>query len=78
MKELGHEDYDPVVAMAEIGLNENNPIEIRFRAHAEVAQYVRTKCRSLAVSQTVTHNTEQLSPEARRRRIKELSDACGF
>ncbi len=76
MAETGHENYDPVVAMAEIALNEDNPIELRFRAHAEVAQYVRTKCRSLAVSQTVTHHAEQLSPEARRRRIKELSEAC--
>lgn len=78
LKELGHENYDPVIAMAEIALNEEHPIELRFKAHAEVAQYVRTKCRSMSVSQTVTHKTEQLSAEARRRRIKELSEACGY
>jgi hypothetical protein len=50
MGELGCDDYDLVVAMAEITLNEDNPIELRFRAHSEVAQYVRTKCRSMAVS----------------------------
>ena len=78
MDELGRENYDPVVAKAEIALNEDNPLELRFRAHAEIAQYVRTKCRSLVVPQTVTDNAEQLSPEVRRRRIKELSAACGY
>ena len=78
MDELGHENYDPVIAMAEIALNDDHPIELRFRAHAEVAQYVRTKCRAPAVSQTNTHNPGRLSPGARKRRIKVLAEACGY
>ena len=78
MTEIGREDYDPVVAMAEIALNEENPIELRFRAHAEVAKYVRTKCRSLPASRTISPNREQLSPKARKRRMAELSEACGY
>jgi hypothetical protein len=46
MAELGHFDYDPVVCMAEIALDASNPIELRFKAHSEVAQYVRAKKRT--------------------------------
>ena len=75
VNELGHEDYDPVIAMAEIALNDEYPIKLRFKAHAEVAQYVRTKCRQPATQETVA---VQLSPDARRRRIRELTDAVGL
>ena len=78
MDELGHENYDPVIAMAEIALNEENPIDLRFKAHAEVAQYIRTKCRSLVVTQSTNNNAEQQPQEARSHRIKELSKACGY
>ena len=70
--ELGQENYDPVIAMAEIALNDKYPIELRFKAHAEVAQYVRTKCRQPVAQETVSI---ELSPEARRQRIKELVGA---
>lgn len=73
LKELGHENYDPVIAMAEIALNEEYPIELRFKAHAEVAQYVRTKCRAAIISHKGNQMTEQLSPEARRQKIRKLS-----
>lgn len=75
MAEIGHEGYDPVVALAEIGLDENNPIEIRLRAHAEVAQYVRTKRMATAVS-CVDERT--MTRAERRRRIRELSKVLGY
>ena len=36
-------NYNPVVAMAEIGNDAKNPIEIRLSAHKEVAQYMFPK-----------------------------------
>ncbi len=75
INELGHENYDPVIAMAEIALNDEYPIELRFKAHAEVAQYVRTKCHQPVAQEIVEL---RLSPEARRQRIKELARVVGL
>jgi hypothetical protein len=72
MKELGHDDYDPVVCMAEIALDTSNPVELRFKAHAEVAQYVRSKKLTADIPETVAIT---LSTDQRRSRIKELSES---
>ncbi len=40
-------DYDPVVAMAVMSANTSYPVEVRLRAMAESAQYLRPKLKSI-------------------------------
>ncbi len=72
MRELGHDDYDPVVSMAEIGMDPSVSIDLRFKAHAEVAQYVRAKKRSNDLEVKEQQTAVTISPEKRGARIKEL------
>ena len=77
MVELGHTNYDPVVCLAEIALDQNNSVEIRVKAHAEVAQYLRAKRRASTSVTSMPSNPLQMSPDAISRRIKELSELLG-
>jgi len=45
----GGEDYDPVVAMAEIATNQNNPVEVRLMAHSKVAKFVHAEVKPIEV-----------------------------
>lgn len=42
-----YQDYDPVVAMAVMSANTSYPVEVRLRAMAESAQYLRPKLKSI-------------------------------
>ena len=42
-------DYHPVIAMTEIALDENNPVELRLSAHKEVAKYIEPQLKSTEV-----------------------------
>lgn len=42
-----YHDYDPVIAMIEIAQDESNDIDIRLRAHKEVAGYIHPKLRQM-------------------------------
>lgn len=78
MAELGYEDYDPVVCMAEIAQDTSNSIELRFKAHAEVAQYVRAKKRFEEPAASEQKVEEKLSPEAKKARIQEILTRLGI
>jgi len=43
-------EYDPVVAMSMLAVDHSNPVELRLRAHSEVAQYVRPKLKSIEMT----------------------------
>jgi hypothetical protein len=44
---LAEMDCDPIAGMARIALDENNPIDLRARMFAELAQYVAPKRRAV-------------------------------
>lgn len=50
-------EYDPVVAMSMIAVDHSNPVDLRMKAHAEVAQYVRPKLKS--VEMTIDPQSEE-------------------
>jgi hypothetical protein len=60
---LAEMDCDPIVGMAMIALDANNPIELRARMYAELAQYVAPKRRAVEHSGEV-NLVEQLLLEA--------------
>jgi hypothetical protein len=44
---LAAERCDPIVGMARIAMNKNNPVELRARMFAELAQYVAPKRKAM-------------------------------
>ena len=60
---LAEMDCDPIVGMAMIALDAHNPIELRARMYAELAQYVAPKRRAVEHSGEV-NLVEQLLLEA--------------
>ena len=76
LKELGDrygkDDYDPVVAMAEMALDPTLEDRIRFNCHKEVAKYVRLK-RQLEPTINIQQNVYHLPPAQRRERIETLT-----
>lgn len=51
MKELyGLDRYDPVVAMAVIACDVNNPVDLRLAAHKAVAPYVRPQLKQVEIT----------------------------
>ncbi len=71
---LGVDKYDPVVAMAEMAMDDDVDDRIRFNCHKEVAKYVRLK-RQLEPTIINQQNNYILPPAQRRRRIGELQEA---
>ena len=69
---MGVDDYDPVVALAEMGLDSMVEDSIRFKCHQEVAKYVRLK-RQIEPTIAIQQNVYNLPPEKRRERIQELT-----
>lgn len=60
MKETYNMDnYDPVVEMAKIANDPNNPIDLRANCHDRVAKYVRPVLKAVEVSGNVDVNVEQ-------------------
>jgi len=47
IEKLAAERCDPIVGMARIAMNEKNPVELRARMFAELAQYVAPKRKAL-------------------------------
>lgn len=45
-----YEEYDPVIAMSLIAVDHSNPVDLRLRAHSEVAQYTRPKLKSIEMT----------------------------
>lgn len=45
-----YQEYDPVVAMAVMSANHEHPVEVRLRAAAESAQYLRPKLKSIEMT----------------------------
>ena len=43
-------DYHPVLALAEIGHDMENSVEVRLSAHKEVAQYVTPKLKAIELT----------------------------
>jgi len=76
LKEMGRrygvDDYDPVVALAEMALQDDLDDHLKFKCHQEVAKFVRLK-RQIEPVVKIEQNTYNLPPEQRRERIKELT-----
>ena len=68
----GIDQYDPVVAMAEMAMDPNTDERIKFNCHKEVAKYVRLK-RQVEPVIGDTINVYNMPPQQRRRRIEELT-----
>lgn len=49
--------YDPILAMAAIANDKKLPIEIRFAAHKEIAQYLEPKRKAVELSGEVQKRT---------------------
>lgn len=49
-EKCGVENYHPVTALAEIANTEAHPIEVRTKAHTEVAGYVAAKRKAVEIS----------------------------
>jgi hypothetical protein len=60
---LADMECDPIAGMAQIALGESNPIELRARMFAELAQYVAPKRRAVEHSGDV-NLVEQMLLEA--------------
>lgn len=48
--------YHPVVAMAEVANDLNNPPELRFNANKEVAKYVTPTLAAIKIDADIAHN----------------------
>lgn len=48
-KEYG-EDFEPIVKMAEIGMDDNNDVETRLRAWKEISPYLYPKLKQVEIS----------------------------
>ena len=72
-KKYGVDEYDPVIAMAEMALDPLTDEAIKFRAHAEVAKYVRLKRQLEPIVQQTNITINNMPPEKRDRRIEELT-----
>ena len=46
----GIDNYDPVIAIAEIACDVTNPLEIRLLAHSKVAPYVRPQLKQIELT----------------------------
>lgn len=75
-RNLGVDDYDPVVAMAEMALDPMIDDKIKFNCHKEVAKYVRLK-RQLEPTINIQQNVFNLPPAQRRERIELLTKMIG-
>lgn len=75
-EKMGFDDYDPVVAMAEMALSGTVDDRIRFNCHKEVAKYVRLK-RQLEPTINIQQNVYHLPPQQRRERIEVLTKMLG-
>ena len=58
-------NYHPVMAMAEIANDESLPVDMRFNAHKEVAQYIEPKRKAIEVDANVSGELEITSIERR-------------
>jgi hypothetical protein len=50
IEKLAAEWWDTIVGMARIAMNQKNPVELRARMFAELAQYVAPKPKALELS----------------------------
>jgi hypothetical protein len=57
--EYGIKDYDPVVSMAMIANDPNNPIDLRANCHDKVAKYVRPVLKAVEVTGNVDVSVDQ-------------------
>lgn len=70
-KKYGINEYDPVVAMAEMAMLKETDERVKFMCHKEVAKYVRLK-RQMEPIVNIQQNVYQLAPAQRNDRIEEL------
>ncbi len=54
---LAELDCDPIVGMALIAKDKKNKIELRFKAYAQLAEYVYAKRRSIEIAPSKAHPT---------------------
>lgn len=70
-----YEEFDPVVAMALVGADHRNDVDVRLAANARVAEYVRPKLKSVEVRVT-ENDPEQIARRAELMgRLRDFLDA---
>lgn len=71
-----YQEYDPVIAMGLIAVDHSNPVDLRMRAHAEVAQYVRPKLKSIELTVDPQSEEEQAARRELAGRLVSLLEAA--
>lgn len=70
-----YDEFDPVVAMALVGADHRNPVDLRLAANAKVAEYVRPRLKSIEV-RVDTDSAEERERRAELvARLREFLDA---
>lgn len=71
-----YQEYDPVIAMSLIAVDHANPVDLRLRAHAEVAQYTRPKLKSIEMTVDPASEEEQAVRRELANRLVTLLEAA--